>query len=308
MHIRKIPENVFSAMNVNDDFNYLWNPQISSSILGLGYSYYFEFIEYFAERINRIYSGLILDKELANNNDIFMKQEWQHALAHKPLNEFLASCSPPSKEKYHGNVYDFMYINYKLYYEPILHDILSNDLITLDNASLKRGIKEVAIFESKTCVSSFVFFEQLFDGGNIKRILSLSNNLGLLYLLAYHFVEEMEHSYVALDLYEGLYHEKLWGNSLVESEITNQCIENNQAVQYGLYAAKLLGVDISVKDIESSSYYKFTVERQKYFIKENFHPRLPSVSEKREYYINQWDNIWEPMVLDAVNTKVASGR
>lgn len=48
MHIRKIPENVFSAMNVNDDFNYLWNPQISSSILGLGYSYYFEFIEYFA--------------------------------------------------------------------------------------------------------------------------------------------------------------------------------------------------------------------------------------------------------------------
>ncbi|WP_193323283.1 metal-dependent hydrolase [Erwinia endophytica] len=308
MHIRKIPENVFSAMNINDGFNYLWNPQISSSILGLGYSYYFEFIEYFAERINRIYSGLILDKNLVSDNDIFMKQEWQHALAHKPLNEFIASVSPPSKEKYHGNVYDFMYINYKLYYEPILHDILSNDLITLDNASLKHGIKEVAIFESKTCVSSFVFFEQLFDGGNIKRILSLSNNLGILYLLAYHFVEEMEHSYVALDLYEELYHEKLWDKSLVESEITNQSIENNQAVQYGLYAAKLLGVNISVKDIECSSYYKFTIERQKYFINENFHPRLPSVSEKREYYINQWDDIWEPMVLDAINTKVATAR
>lgn len=308
MHIRKVPENVFSAMSLNNDFNYLWNPQISSSILGLGYSYYFEFIEYFAERINRAYSGLILDKRLASDNDTFMKQEWQHALAHKPLNEFIASVIPPNKEKYHNNIYDFMYINYKLYYEPILKDVLSNDQITLEHASLKRGIKEVAIFESKTCVSSFVFFEQLFDGGNIKRILNLSENLGILYLLAYHFVEEMEHSYVALDLYEELYHERLWDKSLVESEITNQSISNNHAVQYGLYAAKLLGINISVKDIECSSYYKYTVERQRYFINENFHPNLPALSEKREYFINQWDSIWEPMVLDAITSKLVTGQ
>lgn len=297
MHIRTVPDCVFKAMNLNPQFSFLWNPQVSSSILGLGYSYYFEFIEYFAERINRVYSSHIKDKKLLYNNDLFMKQEWHHALAHKPLNEFIASKSPPSHEKYHPNVYDFMYTNYKVNYESILKNISNSVNVTLNNDHLKYGIAKIAIFESKTCVSSFVFFEQLFDNGNLRRILSLSKNYGILYLLAYHFIEEMEHSFVALDLYEKLYHTRLWNKALVDSEITLQDIRNNEAVQYGIYAARLLGVDISIEDIECSSYYVFTVERQREYIIENFHPALPYLSKIRNYYIEQWDNVWEPLVL-----------
>lgn len=300
--IRKVPEIVHKSMNLNEDFSFLWNPEVSSSILGLGYSFYFEFIEYFAGNINKHYNKLLLNKDLYNKNDLFIKQEWAHALAHKNLNEFINLSIPPCKYAFHPRVYDFMFCNYKIIYEPLLEGVISDKNLNFKNRYLKSALKEVAIFESKTCVSSFVFFEQLFDNGLINRIIHLSKNLGILYLLGYHFTEELEHCDVAIDLYEKNFNEKLWSPELLITEISNQEIKNDQAVQAALYAAKLLNVKLNINDIENSSYYKYTLMRQRELIKMHFHPNKNEILKKRKYFIEKWDNDWEPKLLSAIQS------
>ena len=47
MKIRRIPFNLKKAMNIGSNFNFNWAFDKETSILGLGYSFYLEHIEYF---------------------------------------------------------------------------------------------------------------------------------------------------------------------------------------------------------------------------------------------------------------------
>lgn len=296
--IRSVPFRMEEKAIQESGFNYAWSLERSTSLLGLGYSFYVEFIEIFYTGIRAAALKLIKDPAVARAEKDYYTQEMRHAHQHRKLNKKLHT-GVVYRERYHPQVYDFLYPIYKDKYEPMLEGIQKVDSPQgKENASLKQALFDVAVFESKTCVSSFVFFEQLFDNGIIDYTIRNSQNLGVLYLLGYHFIEEIEHCSIAVDVYQSIYDEILWG----KQELINiRDLDDEEAIIATYSISKKIGEDISRGQIEASAFYRGIMANRRELIQEGFHPDNPDVRERRAYLVSKWDKEWEPKLLRAIS-------
>ncbi|MCG7539017.1 MULTISPECIES: metal-dependent hydrolase [Pseudoalteromonas] len=301
--IRAVPFRMEEKVINESGFNYAWSLERATSLLGLGYSFYVEFIELFYTGVRSAALKLLTDPAVMRAEKDYYTQEMHHANQHRKLNKVLHK-GVVFKERYHPRVYDFLYPIYKDKYEPMLEGA-RNDLgfSGKDNVFLKQALLDVAVFESKTCVSSFVFFEQLFDNGILNYTIRNSQNLGILYLLGYHFIEEIEHCSIAVDLYQSIYDEIVWS----PEELANtRDLDDVEAIISTYSIAKQIGEDISRADIEASAFYSGIMANRRELIQEGFHPNDADVKKRRAYLIEKWDKEWEPQLLRAINQQSAN--
>ena len=103
MKYRSVPKDVYDVMGLDENFNYLWNPDPISSLIGLGSSFVLEFFEFYGEKIGDYYDAYIQDPKLKDERfAVFVGQERRHAAAHRKLNNFITkSIMPPVREQYH---------------------------------------------------------------------------------------------------------------------------------------------------------------------------------------------------------------
>lgn len=311
MKYRVVPNEVYSMMELNENFNYLWNPDPISSLIGLGGSYVLEFVEYYGEKIGDYYDEFVQNSDLKDERfPIFVSQEKRHAAAHRRLNNFITKgIASPVREKYHPRVFDFMYGLYKELAEPVLAGIEQDKLAgkKADGQFFKEAVRSIAIFESEVCMTGMTFFDNLFDNGRFESISNMSGNLGVLYLLGYHYAEEMEHCAISIEAFEKIYNETLWSADTIESYTKNTSPSSRQVVQATLHVARMLGQDISIKQITDSVGVQHRAQLVKKYIKEGFTAREPELLEKRKYFVSRWDNEWEPKLLAKIKQKIAMG-
>lgn len=311
MQFRAVPKEVYNIMELNENFNYLWNPDPISSLVGLGSSYVLEFFEFYGQKIGDYYEEFIQNSPLKDERfSVFVDQEKRHAAAHRKLNSFISKgIAPPSKEKYHPRVYDFMYGAYKEFAEPIIDGIEQDKAAgkKAEGEFFKEAVRSVAIFESEVCMTGFSFFENLFENGRFEFLLNLSNNLGVLYLLGYHYIEEMEHCCISIEAFETIYQEKLWTKELIDNHIiNNNNVLSRQVIYSTLQVARMLGQDISIKQITDSIAFKYRIQLGQRYITEGFNAREPEVLARRESLVNRWDNEWEPKLLEKIKQQVST--
>ncbi len=296
--IRTVPFRMKEKAMSESGFNYSWSLERSTSLLGLGYSFYVEFIELFYTGVRTAALKLLTDPAVVRAEKDYYTQEMRHANQHRQLNRILHT-GTVYRERYHPRVYEFLYPIYKDKYEPMLEGIhKENGLPGKENIFLKQALLDVAVFESKTCVSSFVFFEQLFDNGILDYTIRNSQNLGVLYLLGYHFIEEIEHCSIAVDVYQSIYDEIVWSQ---ERLVNTRDLDDEEAIIATYSIAKKIGEDISRTDIEASAFYSGIMTNRRELIQEGFHPNDADVKKRRAYLIDKWDKEWEPQLLRAIN-------
>lgn len=307
LKLRVVPKEVFTVMNLDDTFRHLWVPDNVLSLIGLGTSYLLEFFEFYGQRISTFYDRYVKDTEFEDDRfNAFISQEKRHAAAHKQLNAFIAkNRTPPSREKYHPRVYDFMYVTYKEFAEPIISGLIRDEAAgkTLDSPHFKEALKHIAIFETEVCMASFSFFDNLIDKGRLEYMMELSENLGVLYLLGYHYCEEMEHCHISIAAYEKIFKEQLWSKEQVREYARDADILSHRVMVATLMVGQMLGVDVTVRQIQSM------LPDYKALATEGFNARSPEVWEKTRYLVKRWDEEWEPMLLARIREQVsASGK
>jgi hypothetical protein len=302
MKLRKVPNEVFSMMDLNAKFNYRWMPDTTFSLMGLGISYLLEFFEFYGDAISKYYDRFIKNTPYEDSRfHDFISQERRHAAAHKRLNMFMAKNHlPPTREKYHPRVYDFMYMTYKTFVEPNIQGIEADekDGKTLDGDSFREALKTLAVFETEVCMAAFSFFDNLFDKGKIEHIASLSENLAVLYLLGYHYAEEMEHCHVSIETYEIIYGETLWNEKSIEQYSGNNDILSHRIINATLFVAREMGVEITVKQIISR------LPDRKRSIRPGFNAKSAREKSKIDYLVNKWDLEWEPLLLSKIKQQL----
>jgi hypothetical protein len=302
MKLRKVPNEVFSMMDLNAKFNYRWMPDTTFSLMGLGISYLLEFFEFYGDAISKYYDRFIKNTPYEDSRfHDFISQERRHAAAHKRLNMFMAKNHlPPTQEKYHPRVYDFMYMTYKTFVEPNIQGIEADekDGKTLDGDSFREALKTLAVFETEVCMAAFSFFDNLFDKGKIEHIASLSENLAVLYLLGYHYAEEMEHCHVSIETYENIYGETLWNEKSIEQYSGNNDILSHRIINATLFVAREMGVEITVKQINSR------LPDRKRSIRPGFNAKSAREKSKIDYLVNKWDLEWEPLLLSKIKQQL----
>lgn len=299
LKVRKVPKEVFTVMNLNDKFNHLWVPDKTLALIGLGTSYFVEFFEFYGDKIGDFYDKYIVgtSQEDPRFKD-FISQEKRHAAAHKKLNMFMAKdYLAPTKEQYHPRIYDFMYAPYKEMVEPVISGILRDEEkeITIESPYFKRGIKDVAIFETEICLAGLSFFDKLVDNGRLEQMLELTENLGVLYLLCYHYAEEMEHCTVSIDAYENIFNETLWTPESSAHYIQHAETLPKKFTVPTLFTARMLNIDITVKEIQSR------LLNYKDLVNNGLNVKTPEHQERTAYLVDKWDNVWEPMVLERIH-------
>lgn len=308
LKLRSVPKDVFTMMGLNENFNYNWTSDPVSSLIGLGTSYLLEFFEFYGDSISKYYNRFVKDTEFEDERyPQFISQERRHAAAHKNLNLFMAkNYLPPSREKHHPRVYDFLYPTYKDFVEPIIEGIATDEEagLTLKSPHFQEAIKSIGIFESEVCMAGISFYDNLIDNGRLEYMMKLSDNIGVLYLLGYHYAEEMEHCSVSIETYEAMYKEKLWTKERVEKYLDDSDMLSKRIVTATLFVAKMLNVDITVKQITDRMSYQRRMQNRKSPIKEGFNATEPEILKKREYFVQKWDNEWEPMLLEKIRQHI----
>lgn len=308
MKFRAVPKEVYDIMGLDESFNYLWNPDPVSSLIGLGSSFVLEFFEFYGEKIGDYYDDYIKDPKLKDERfAVFVGQERRHAAAHRKLNNFITkTLQPPVREKFHPRVYAFMDEAYRSFAEPIIAGIERDKASgkTQESLYFKEAVQSIAIFESEVCMTGFAFFENLFDNGRFDFVSNMSGNLGVVYLLAYHYAEEMEHCCVSIEAFETVYNEKLWTQERVERHINQMDFLANQVVKTTQKIAVMLNQTVTPEQIINSIAFQARIKAAKKYITEGFTAREPEVLQKREYFISRWDNEWEPRLLEKINKKI----
>lgn len=302
LKLRTVPKEVFTVMSLNENFKHLWVPDNVLSLVGLGTSYLLEFFEFYGEKISVYYDKFIKNTEYDDERfPVFISQEKRHAAAHKNLNVFIAkNYSQPSKEKYHPRVYDFMYVAYKEFVEPIVAGIEKDEQAgkTIDSLSFKEALKTVAIFETQVCMASFSFYENVLANGKLEYMMDASENLGVLYLLAYHYAEEMEHCSVSIEAYETIYKEQLWSKEQLKQYDKEVDLLLHRITVATLYVARMLNIDVTVEQIQSR------LPNYRGLVSEGFNAKEPKVAEKISNFVQSWDNKWEPMLLAKIKETI----
>jgi hypothetical protein len=298
MKIRRIPFDIKQAMKIGADFDFRWAYDDQTSLVGLGYSFYLEYIEYFCNFVSKHSRGLIADEGLLDLEHTFLVQEMHHAKAHKHLNSFLCPGSV-YKDQLHPRVYPYLHEFHVQNYEPILQSVSRGEREGIRDALLK-----IAVFESKNCISSFIFFEQLFSGKNFARTCNISANLGVLYLLGYHFTEEIEHCDVAVDVYQHIFQEPVWNTQRVQSEVMDANHSEHEALAAAQYCARRLGIDTDARRLSSSPFMSYTKARQIELIGADFDLNSQQILDQRHDYVRQWDEVWEPALRERLLVEI----
>jgi hypothetical protein len=294
MKIRRIPFDIRQAMAIGADFDFRWAYDEQTSLVGVGYSFYLEYIEYFCNFVSKYARPYINDQTLLGHEQCFLTQEMHHAKAHKHLNTFL-SAAPAYKDAFHPRIYPYLQSFHEAHYKPIMQGIAEGK-----SSALKDALLKIAVFESKNCVSSFIFFEQLFSGSNFARTCATSGNIGILYLLGYHFAEEIEHCDVAVDVYQHIFQEPVWNAERVQSQIFDLHHAEQESLTAAHYCAQKLGVKTDVDRLSSSPFMTFTKARQIELINLDFDLNSSDMLEQRQLYVRQWDEVWEPALRQRV--------
>lgn len=304
MQFRVVPKEVYDSMGLNEEFNYLWSPEPVSSLIGLGSSYVLEFFEYYGEKVGDYYDEFIHDPALKDDRfKVFVDQEKRHAAAHRKLNNFIMKgYTPPVREKYHPRVYDFMSGAYNNFAGPIISGIEKDRAagIKSEGAFFKEAVRSIAIFESEVCMTGMAFFENLFDNGRFEIVSHMSRNIGVLYLLGYHYAEEMEHCAISIEAFEKIYNETLWTPELIDKHINNSDFLSEQIVQSTLHVAKMLGQQVTARQITESIGFQHRIAAGKKYITVGFNAREPEILEKRKFYVDKWDKEWSPKLLKKI--------
>ncbi|WP_392566643.1 metal-dependent hydrolase [Utexia brackfieldae] len=291
---RTVPKDVFAVMNLNDDFKHLWIPDNVMSLIGLGTSYLLEFFEFYGEKVSGFYDRFVKGTEYEDDRfPVFIAQERRHAAAHKNLNRFMAkNYAAPSREKYHPRVYDFMYVTYKEFVEPNIAGLIQDEQMgkTLDSPYFKEALRTIATFETEVCMASFSFYENLIDHGKLDVMMDMSENLGVLYLLGYHYAEEMEHCSVSIETYEKIYHEPLWSKERIKQYEAEADLLTHRVTVATLYVARMLGIEVTVKQIRAR------LPNYRGLVSEGFNAKSADILPKIKYFVEHWDNQWEPML------------
>lgn len=303
MKLRVVPPAVFDIMSLNEKFKYKWIGDNAFSLIGLGTSYLLEFFEFYGDTISKYYDRFVKDTSYEDKRfHMFISQERRHAAAHKKLNLFVAKNSlPPTREKYHPRVYDFMYTTYKSFVEPIVHGIEKDEAngLTIDSPSFKEALKSIAIFETEVCLAAFSFFDNVMDKGKLDFMMDITENPGILYLLGYHYAEEIEHCHVSIETYEKIYGEKLWTEESIAEYIKKSADFNNNIINATFFVSRELGVDISLQQILSR------LPERVGSIKPGFDAKSSHAGNKIEYLVDKWDSEWEPALLRNIKNKLA---
>ncbi|MCY1290533.1 putative metal-dependent hydrolase [compost metagenome] len=286
-------------MRIDADFDFRWAYDEQTSLVGLGYSFYLEYIEYFCNFVSKYARPYIYDETLLSHEQTFLTQEMHHAKAHKHLNSFL-SATPAIKDAFHPRIYPYLQPFHEEHYKPIMQGIAE-----AKSNSIKDALLKIAVFESKNCVSSFIFFEQLFSGSNFSKTCELSGNIGILYLLAYHFAEEIEHCDIAADVYQHIFQEPVWNAARVKSQIFNTHHAEQESLTAALHCARQLGVKTDIDRLSSSPFMKFTKARQIELINVDFDLNTDPVLEQRQFSVRQWDEVWEPALRQRVLQQIS---
>lgn len=311
LKLRAVPQEVYGVMELNENFNYLWNPDPVSSLIGLGTSYVLEFFEFYGERIGDYYDEFIPESPQKDERfALFVTQEKRHAAAHRKLNNFITkSIAPPVREKFHPRVYDFLYGAYKEMAEPIIGGIERDKANgkKADGAFFKEAVRSIAIFESQVCMTGLSFFENLFENGRFELVSNLSGNLGVLYLLGYHYTEEMEHCCVSIEAFETIYQEKVWTRALVDQHVHSRNLLASQVLLSTLHVARMLNQQLTVEQITNSVAYQYREQMAKKYIVEGFNAREPEILARRKSLVERWDNEWEPRLLEKIAQRIRAG-
>jgi predicted metal-dependent hydrolase len=295
--VRKIPFDLSSALGLPDQFYTFWDHEHASSLLGLGYSYFLEFIELFYNSIRLGSIQEIQSSRVTDSERVFHIQEIQHSKYHNTLNAFLA----PGRSRpvgTHPRVYDFLLPIYERRYAGIVKDVeaAAKDT-TRANPAVCKALEILALFESQTCASSIVFFDTLFDGGRAKYAIKNSGNLGVLYLFGYHFAEELEHCGVAVDLYEDVAGRPFWEKGRV---CGSEYGLDEEALVAALAIASNLGVSVTEAELLDSSFYRLTMKKKNELLVGGFHPDNAEVASLRRHYVEHWDHEWGPAIERAI--------
>lgn len=281
-------------MGIGADFDFRWAYDEQTSLVGLGYSFYLEYIEYLCNFVSKYARPYIDDQALLGHEQTFLTQEMHHAKAHKHLNSFL-SAAPAIKDAFHPRIYPYLQSFHEAHYKPIMQGIAEGK-----SSAIKDALLKIAVFESKNCVSSFIFFEQLFSGANFARTCALSGNLGILYLLAYHFAEEIEHCDIAVNVYQHIFQEPVWNATRVHSQIVDLHHAEQESLTAALHCARQLGVETDADRLSNSPFMSFTKARQIELIDVDFDLNADTVLAQRQSYVRQWDEVWEPALRQRV--------
>lgn len=87
MTTRVIPFSLESALRLDKNFSHHWSFENSTSVLGIGYSFYFEYIEQFIIAVNKVLRKKLSAEKRYSDEKIFTDQEMHHAWAHGKLNQ-----------------------------------------------------------------------------------------------------------------------------------------------------------------------------------------------------------------------------
>lgn len=302
MKFRMVPKEIYDVMSLNEKFKYNWLGDNAFSLIGLGTSYLLEFFEFYGDTISKYYSRFVKNTEFEDERfNTFISQERRHAAAHKKLNLFMAKSSPlPSREKYHPRVYDFMYTTYKSFVEPIVQGIEKDEArgITIESRFFKEALKSIAVFETEVCMAAFSFFDNVMDKGKIDFIINNTENLGVLYLLGYHYAEEIEHCHVSIETYEKIYGETLWTEEELSKYFNKSDDFNKNIINATFFVSRELGVDISFQQIMSR------LPNRSGFVKPGFDAKSSHIGKKIKYLVEKWDYEWEPKLLENIKNKI----
>lgn len=306
MKFRMVPKEVYDVMSLDDKFKYRWIGDDAFSLIGLGTSYLLEFFEFYGDTISKYYDRFVKGTEFEDERfNIFISQERRHAAAHKKLNLFIAKNTlPPSREKYHPRVYDFLYTTYKTFVEPIVQGIEQDEAkgITLESPFFKQALKTIAIFETEVCMAAFSFFDNIMDKGKIDFTMRITENPGILYLLGYHYAEEIEHCHVSIEAYERIYGEKLWTEEELMNYETNSDDFYSKIINATFFVSKELGIDISLQQIMSR------LPNRSAFVKPGFDGKSSHTGKKISYLVDKWDSEWEPLLLKSIQDTLAAAQ
>jgi len=306
MKHRMVPKEVFEVMDLNGRFNYQWSPDTVFSLVGLGTSYLLEFFEFYGDAVSKYYDRFVKNTPFEDHRfHTFIGQERRHAAAHKMLNLFITkNYLPPAREKYHPRVYDFMYLTYKEFVEPVMAGLEQDAAkgMTIDSPHFRQALKSIAIFESEVCMAAFSFFENLFDKSKIDHIIKHSGNPGVLYLFGYHYAEEMEHCHVSIETYENIYGEKLWTPEEIDNYQNNGDILSQRIINATLFVARELGVELSARQIA------FRLPSKKRMVSVGFNASDPRIKSKIDYFVDKWDSEWEPLLLKKIHEEIKQRR
>lgn len=298
--IRSIPFDLERALRPNGQFDPQWFDDKGIAYLAIGYSFALEYAERFINLADTILPRFIKDEPLRRQEGAFNHQEANHAKYHRVLND-LVGTGAPSAEKYNPRVYDFLYVNYKTFREPLMKRLFEpqdqRELIVAVNETIFRR----AAFETVTCLTGLTYFDYFFDGGRLAQTLAATRTPAVLYLFGYHLAEELEHCATAFDVFDDIFHEPVWTAKSIELAFGNPAQSIEHEVQSAaFFAARGRGDELSLSDLHDNEFATKQRARQQATIAPGFHPAHGAVAEQKDYFIAKWEREWEPLLREKV--------